>query len=357
MLFAKTHLPAVMSRIKIMAGMNIAERRKPQDGRFSVGDGRGGEFDLRVNMIPLVHGESVVMRVLDKQMTMGSLDDLGMEPDTLAHFRRMIHMPHGIILVTGPTGSGKTTTLYATLMEISSPDKKIMTVEDPVEYQLEGINQVQVMPKIGLDFADCLRAIVRQDPDIILVGEIRDRETAEIAIQAALTGHLVLTTLHTNDAPGALIRLQNMGIEPFLLGSSVLGVVAQRLVRKVCPLCKTKAAATPASMERFGLQPVNGRPPELVTAPGCQRCNLKGMKGRTAVYEFMPMSETLKDLTLRSRPSSQLRSQAVAEGMVTMRRAAVIKALAGITTLEETARVLFADEDAEDAATPLLMAS
>ena len=357
MLFARAHLPAVISRIKIMAGMNIAERRKPQDGRFSVGDERGGEFDLRVNMIPLVHGESVVMRVLDKQMTMGTLDDLGMEPDMLAQFRKMIHMPHGIILVTGPTGSGKTTTLYASLMEISSPDKKIMTVEDPVEYQIAGINQVQVMPKIGLDFADCLRAIVRQDPDVILVGEIRDRETAEIAIQAALTGHLVLTTLHTNDAPGALIRLQNMGIEPFLLGSSILGVVAQRLLRKVCPLCKTKAVATPTTVAKFGLPTVDGRPPQLVTAPGCQRCNLKGMKGRTAVYEFMPMSESLKDMTLRSRPSSQIRAQAIAEGMVTMRKAAITKALAGVTTLEETARVLFMDGDPEEKqAAPLLMA-
>jgi type IV pilus assembly protein PilB len=357
MVFARSHLAAVISRIKIMSGMNIAERRKPQDGRFSVADSRGGEFDLRVNMIPLVHGESVVMRVLDKQMTMGTLDALGMDQDLLVEFRKLIHQPHGIILVTGPTGSGKTTTLYSSLVEISSPDKKIMTVEDPVEYQLAGINQVQVMPKIGLNFADCLRAIVRQDPDIILVGEIRDRETAEIAIQAALTGHLVLSTLHTNDAPGALIRLQNMGIEPFLLGSSVLGIMAQRLLRAICPHCKTQSTASPATIAKFHLPKVNGRAPEIYSAEGCTRCNHKGMRGRTAVYEFMPMSEALKDMTLRSVPSSQLRAQAVSEGMVTMRKAALTKVLNGTTTLEEMARVLFMDEEVEEAEpAPLLMA-
>ncbi len=347
MTFARAHLPAVISRIKIMAHMNIAERRKPQDGRISVTDQRGSEFDLRVSVLPLVHGESVVMRVLDKRMTAGRLEDLGMDSEMLVHFRKTIHQPHGILLVTGPTGSGKTTTLYTSLMEITSPEKKIMTVEDPVEYQLAGINQVQVFPKIGLNFADCLRAIVRQDPDVILVGEIRDRETAEIAIQAALTGHLVLSTLHTNDAPGALVRLQNMGVEPFLLASSVLGIMAQRLLRTVCTHCKQTAPASPATIAKFNLPLVQGRPPNLTTGYGCPRCSMKGMKGRTAVYEFMPMTEAMKDLTLKAAPTSRLRTQAIEDGMVTMRRSAINKAVGGITTLEEIARVLFVEDEEE----------
>ena len=357
MTFSRTHLPAVISRIKIMASLDISERRKPQDGRISVGDGRGGEYDLRVNMLQLVHGESVVMRVLDKRMTGGKLDKLGMDQALLTRFKGAIHQPHGILLVTGPTGSGKTTTLYSGLMEILSPDKKIMTVEDPVEYQLEGVNQVQVMPKIGLNFADCLRAIVRQDPDVILVGEIRDKETAEIAIQAALTGHLVLSTLHTNDAPGALIRLQNMGIEPFLLGSSVLGIMAQRLLRTVCQHCKVTRPATDLEIEKFGLPMVNGAPPQLASGEGCARCGQKGMKGRIAVYEYMPMSDSLKDMLLKSVPSSRLRAQAIAEGMVTMKGDAIQKVVSGITTLEETARVLFMDEEAASAPVVLKIAA
>ena len=354
MTFARLHLPAVISRIKIMAQLNIAERRRPQDGRISIRDQRGGEFDLRVSLLPLVHGESVVIRVLDKRMTGTVLEDLGMDPNFLVEFRRMIHRPHGILLVTGPTGSGKTTTLYSSLSEISSPDKKIMTVEDPVEYQLAGVNQVQVQPSIGLNFADCLRSIVRQDPDVILVGEIRDRETAEIAIQAALTGHLVLSTLHTNDAPGAIVRLQNMGVEPFLLASSVLGVIAQRLVRTVCSQCRTKFVASQAAVAKFGLPMAAGKPPILASASGCSRCNNKGMKGRTAVYEFMPMSEKLKELTMQSVPSSRLRAQATAEGMTSMQEAAIAKALAGITTLEEVARVLFVEKAETELTVPHL---
>jgi type IV pilus assembly protein PilB len=353
MTFSRAYLSAVVSRIKVMAQLNISERRKPQDGRISVADQRGGEYDLRVNFIPLVHGESVVMRVLDKQMTSGSLDERGMEPELLATYRQMIHQPHGILLVTGPTGSGKTTTLYSTVMEILDPNKKILTVEDPVEYQLSGINQVQVNPKIGVGFADCLRAIVRQDPDVILVGEIRDRETAEIAIQAAITGHLVLSTLHTNDAPGALVRLQNMGIEPFLLASSVLGVLAQRLLRQVCPHCKETAPASEGAVAKFGLPLNKGRPPMIASGAGCSRCKQRGMSGRTAVYEFMPMTESLRDMTLKGVPAPRLRAQAISEGMVTMRRAAVNKVLAGTTTLEEVARVLFMDEE-EDGAAPAL---
>lgn len=353
MTFAQTHLPAVISRIKIMAQCDISERRKPQDGRISVNDSRGGSYDLRVNVLKLVHGESVVMRVLDKRMTSGRLDVLGMDGKLLTKVRAAIHQPHGILLVTGPTGSGKTTTLYSGLMEILSSEKKIMTVEDPVEYQLEGINQVQVMPKIGLNFAECLRSIVRQDPDVILIGEIRDRETAEIAIQAALTGHLVLSTLHTNDAPGALVRLQNMGIEPFLLGSSLLGIMAQRLLRMVCQHCKKSSPASDATIEKFGLHQSNGRPPMLTYGTGCPRCNQKGMKGRTAVYEFMPMTDNIKELMLHSVPSSQLRAQAIADGMKTMRADAIDKVVNGMTTLEEVARVLFMEEDSEHGATQL----
>jgi type IV pilus assembly protein PilB len=357
MTFARTHLPAVISRIKIMAQLNIAERRKPQDGRISVRDHHGGEYDLRVNLLPVVHGESVVMRVLDKRMTSGTLEDLGMEPELIAEFRSIIHQPHGLLLVTGPTGSGKTTTLYSSLMEISTSDKKIMTVEDPVEYQLAGINQAQVNPNIGLDFADCLRAIVRQDPDVILVGEIRDRETAEVAIQAALTGHLVLSTLHTNDAPGALIRLQNMGIEPFLLASSVIGIMAQRLLRTVCPFCRESSPASDSVIAKFGLAGADGRTPHLYKGTGCPRCSQKGMKGRTAVYEFMPMSEQIKELMMKSVPSSHLRAQAVAEGMVTMRSAAIRKVLDGVTSLEEAARVLNMEDTSEGKAPVLRMAA
>jgi type IV pilus assembly protein PilB len=344
MSFSRAYMSAVISRIKIMAQLNISERRKPQDGRISVKDQRGGEYDLRVSILPLVHGESVVMRVLDKKMTTGKLDEIGMDGGLLKAYRAMIHQPHGILLVTGPTGSGKTTTLYSSVMELVDPNKKIVTVEDPVEYQVAGINQVQVMPKIGLDFAECLRSIVRQDPDIILVGEIRDRETAEIAIQAAITGHLVLSTLHTNDAPGALVRLQNMGIEPFLLASSVLGVVAQRLLRTLCPHCKQAAATSRATMAKFGLGKAGGKAPQISMAPGCARCKQRGMIGRTAVYELMPMSESLRELTLSGAPAPQLRSQAISEGMVTMRQAAMNKVRSGITTLEEVARVLFHEE-------------
>lgn len=345
MTFPRSHLSATISRLKVMSNLNIAERRRPQDGRISIRDDKGMDFDLRVSILPLVHGESVVMRVLDKSMTSRKLSDLGMNPELSTVYNHLIRQPHGIILVTGPTGSGKTTTLYATLMAINDVDKKIMTVEDPVEYQLSGINQVQVLTKIGLTFAEALRSIVRQDPDVILVGEIRDRETAEIAIQAALTGHLVLSTLHTNDAPSALIRLQNMGIEPFLLSSSLLGVLAQRLLRNICPHCKEVSSASPAMIEKFSLPMIDGRAPMLAQGQGCMRCNNKGMRGRAAVYEFMPMSEKLRELTLKGAAANVLKQQAIAEGMLTMRNAGLMKVTAGQTTLEEVARVLFTEDD------------
>ena len=343
--FPRSHLSAVISRIKVMAQLNIAERRKPQDGRIRVADDRGGEYDLRVSIMPLIHGETVVMRVLDKRMAGLKLETLGMDGLLLRSYDQQIRQPHGILLVTGPTGSGKTTTLYASLTTISSPDIKIVTVEDPVEYQLAGINQMQVISKIGLTFAECLRSIVRQDPDVILVGEIRDKETAEIAIQAALTGHLVLSTLHTNDAPGALIRLQNMGIEPFLLSSSILGVLAQRLLRMVCANCKEFEPATPQEIRKFQLPLVDGKPPMLPVGRGCQRCGFKGMKGRMAVYEFMPMSDGLRDLALKGVPSSQVRVKAIEEGMVSMKQDALRRVLEGKTTIGEVTRVLYTGED------------
>ena len=345
MTFPRSHLSAVISRIKVMAQLNIAERRKPQDGRVRVKDDRGGEYDLRVSIMPLIHGETVVMRVLDKRMAGLKLETLGMDPHLLSSYNAQIRQPHGILLVTGPTGSGKTTTLYASLTSISTPDIKIVTVEDPVEYQLAGINQMQVQSKIGLSFAECLRSIVRQDPDVILVGEIRDKETAEIAIQAALTGHLVLSTLHTNDAPGALVRLQNMGIEPFLLSSSILGVLAQRLLRTVCTNCKTLVPATQEIINKFQLPLNNGQPPMLAHGTGCTRCNQKGMKGRMAVYEFMLMSDAIRALALDGAPSSLVRVKAIEEGMVTMKQDAIVKVLEGKTTLNEVTRVLFTGED------------
>lgn len=346
MTFPRLHLHAVISRIKIMATLNIAERRRPQDGRATFNTEEHGNFDLRVSIMPLVHGESVVMRILDKKVDKLNLKTLGMEGDDFKQYHSLIRQPHGIILVTGPTGSGKTTTLYASLMEIASPEIKIMTVEDPVEYEIGGINQLQVVPKIGLGFSEALRGIVRQDPDVILVGEIRDKETAEIAIQAALTGHLVLSTLHTNDAPGAIVRLQNMGVEPFLISSALLGVMAQRLLRTVCPHCKELKTATRSTISAWNLPYINGKAPQIATGKGCSRCNNRGMKGRTAVYEFMEMSEPLRELTLARSATSRIRAQAIKEGMLPMRDFALKKVSTGHTTLQEVSRVLFEENTA-----------
>ena len=340
----KTHLKAVVSRIKIVGNMNIAERRRPQDGRFSIRSETGSDYDLRVSIMPVVHGEKVVMRVLAKSSSFGNKDRLGFFPEQKLVFESFIRRPYGIILVTGPTGSGKSTTLFAALNSINDAEKNINTVEDPVEYDLPGANQMQMNAKIGVTFAAGLRTLLRQDPDVIMVGEIRDKETAEIAIQAALTGHLVLSTLHTNDAPGALTRLQNMGVEPFLVSSAVLGVIGQRLLRTVCPFCKTRKQATQAMVDSMGIPLVNGQLPMLTHGVGCQKCNNRGMKGRTAVYEVMPISDVVRDMVLRECAGSQLHAQAVAEGMMTMRQAALRKVTDGITTPEEVARVLFSSE-------------
>ncbi|HXG24984.1 MAG TPA: ATPase, T2SS/T4P/T4SS family [Chthonomonadales bacterium] len=338
------HQAAVISRIKIMARLNIAERRRPQDGRFSVKDTAGKEYDLRVSIMPTIYGEKVVMRILEKSSSFAVLEKLGFWSEQRKLFESFIHRPHGIVLVTGPTGSGKSTTLYAALHRINDSTLNINTIEDPVEYHLKGVNQVQVNPKIGVTFASGLRTLVRQDPDVIMVGEIRDLETAEIAIQAALTGHLVLSTLHTNDAPGALVRLQHMGVEPFLISSAVIGVVGQRLVRTVCPHCKETRPASSATVAAFGLPHLANQTPVFAEGRGCGRCNGLGMKGRTGVFEVMQMSDALREMVLQRASGATLRGQAIAQGMMTMRDAAILKVLEGITTPEEVARVIYAEE-------------
>jgi general secretion pathway protein E len=327
---------AVTSRIKIMAEMNIAERRLPQDGRIRV-TLRGRRVDIRVSTIPTVHGESIVMRLLDRTTVFHPLEQLGFASDTRRLFEALIQRPHGIILVTGPTGSGKTTTLYAALDKINSPDRKIITVEDPVEYQLKGVNQIPVKPKIGLSFATGLRHIVRQDPDVILVGEIRDLETAEIAIQAALTGHLVFSTLHTNDAPGAITRLQDMGVEPYLVSSVLEAVLAQRLVRRICTGCRVPDAPSPADVEALGITPRSDV--TLFRGKGCPECRGTGYRGRTGIYELFPITEDARSLILRRASSREIRRQAVEARMVTLRIDGWRKACEGVTTIEEVLRV------------------
>jgi general secretion pathway protein E len=328
---------AVTSRIKIMAEMNIAERRLPQDGRIRVMV-HGRRVDVRVSTVPTVYGESIVMRLLDRSTVFLPMERLGWEADTLARFDQLIRRPHGILLVTGPTGSGKTTTLYAALDKINSPDKKIITVEDPVEYQLKGINQIAVKPKIGLSFATGLRHIVRQDPDVVMVGEIRDLETAEIAIQASLTGHLVFSTLHTNDAPGAITRLQDMGAEPYLVSSVLEGVLAQRLVRRICSTCRVPYHAEPGDLLALGLSPDDWHEP-LFHGKGCSDCRGTGYRGRTGIYELFAVNEDVRSLILRKASTGEIRRYATEHGMVTLRGDGWIKARAGITTVDEVLRV------------------
>ncbi len=327
---------AVTSRIKLMAEMNIAERRLPQDGRIRV-TLHSRRVDIRVSTMPTVHGESIVMRLLDRSSVFLPLEKLGFAPDMQARFEALIKRPHGILLVTGPTGSGKTTTLYGALDKINSPDLKIITVEDPVEYQLTGVNQIPVKAKIGLTFATGLRHIVRQDPDVILIGEIRDLETAEIAIQAALTGHLVFSTLHTNDAPGAITRLQDMGVEPYLVASVLEGVLAQRLVRRICLACRVPDTPNPADVEALGIAGALGT--RLWRGRGCDECRGTGYRGRTAIYELFPITEDARSLILRRAPSRDIRRQAIEDGMITLRLDGWRKAGEGLTTIEEILRV------------------
>jgi len=331
--------PAVVSRIKVMATLNIAEKRLPQDGRIGIKLG-DHSVDLRISTVPTVNGERVVMRILDKSSVLLGLEELGYYPDDLVIIEHLIKQEHGIILVTGPTGSGKTTSLYSMLNKINSPDKNILTIEDPIEYQLKGIGQIPVNVKVGLTFASGLRSIVRQDPDVILVGEIRDLETAEIAIQAALTGHLVFSTLHTNDAASAVTRLIDMGIEPFLVTSSVNAIVAQRLARRICPACRQQYYPENESLLEIGLsQEMLGKDGFLWRGAGCKECLGTGYKGRTGIYEILNISDSIKTSILKTSDSNIIKKQAVGEGLHTLREDGARKVEDGITTIEEVLRV------------------
>src|SRR5579884_2624374 len=327
---------SLISRIKIMAGMNIAEKRLPQDGRIGLKMG-GREIDIRVSDVPTAHGERLVLRLLDKTSLLLNLEDIGLSPDGLATMDQLIQMAHGILLVTGPTGSGKTTTLYAALSKINSPDKNIITIEDPIEYQLKGIGQIQVNPKIQLTFANGLRSILRQDPDVIMVGEIRDTETAEIAIQASLTGHLVFSTLHTNDSAGAITRLLDMGIEPFLVSSSVVAIIAQRLVRQICPECRVSYRPTAEELGKLGLKQIGDR--LFYRGKGCAHCINTGYRGRSGIYEILVLDDEIRNLILSKVDSSRIKAKAVSKGMVTLREDGARRIMTGMTTTEEVLRV------------------
>lgn len=334
-----TSTAAVISRIKIMAKMNIAERRLPQDGRIKIQVHRK-DLDLRVSTIPTMYGESIVIRILDKESVVLDFEKLGFAKKDLAQFLEILDLPHGIILITGPTGSGKTTTLYAAHNRLNTTERKIITVEDPVEYQLEGINQVQAMPKIGLDFAAALRSIVRQDPDVIMIGEMRDVETARIAVQSALTGHLVLSTLHTNDAVGGIARLMDMGLEDYLLTSTVNGIMAQRLVRRLCEHCRESYLAPPELIEELELRKYVPDGPVVLYEPiGCNECESIGYKGRLIIMEFMVMTETLRKLVMSHADADVLLQAAIDEKMTPMYEDGFHKALQGLTTIQEVMRV------------------
>ncbi len=329
---------AVISRIKIMSDLDIAERRLPQDGRIQVNVG-GRKINIRVSILPAVTGESAVLRILDPSSILLELDSLGFSPDILPNFLSIIKKPNGIILVTGPTGSGKSTTLYTTLNLLNSTEKKIMTIEDPVEYRLKGISQVQAKPKIGLTFAAGLRSFLRQDPDIMLVGEIRDKETAEIAVQAALTGHIVLSTLHTNDAPSSVLRLIDMGIEPFLISSSVVGIIAQRLVRTICPKCKKGIKITSDMKKILDEYEISSNEITLYKGEGCPYCKDTGYKGRIAIFELMVITENIRDLISKNVTTGKLREAAIKEGMCQLREDGIKKVCEGLTTIDEVLRV------------------
>jgi len=330
---------ALLSRIKVMSKMNIAEKRLPQDGRFDVKIG-DQSVDIRVSTIPITYGERIVLRLLNKSSTLLRLPDLGLKDEKLKLIESLIHLSHGIILVTGPTGSGKTTTLYAILSKINSPDINIITIEDPVEYQLKGIGQIQVNSKIDLTFSRGLRSIVRQDPDVILIGEMRDQETADIGVQSALTGHLVFSTLHTNDSASAITRLVDIGVEPFLISSSVIAVIAQRLVRVLCSECKEPYHPDPETLQQLGNihNPADG-PVTFYRAKGCPRCFGSGYKGRIGIYEIMVLNESLQSMILKSHDSHQIKREAVSQGMTTLYDDGIQKVLEGTTTIEEVLRV------------------
>lgn len=334
--------PAVVSRVKVMADMDIAERRHPQDGHISI-EKDGKQLDIRVSTIMTINGEKVVMRILDKEALKIELEEIGLSDKDEETVKELISRPHGMILVTGPTGSGKTTTLYSILRRFDSKAMNIITIEDPVEYRLEGINQIQVNPHIGLGFATILRTILRQDPDVIMVGEIRDSETADIAIQAALTGHQVLSTVHTNDAPSAVVRLTDMGIQPFLIAASVVGVISQRLVRVICSECKEQYTPSPDELTSLGLPSRKAADIKLYRGRGCKFCFHTGYKGRTGIFEVMVVGDEIRRLIVEKAPTDEIRKAAVKSGMTTLRQDAVLKVLNGITTVEEINRVIYTE--------------
>jgi len=332
---------AITSRMKIMAKLDIAEKRLPQDGRIMIkykAEGKKKELDFRVSTVPTLYGEKIVLRLLDKENLRLDMTKLGFEPESLKKFERNILKPYGMVLVTGPTGSGKTNTLYSSVARLNQVDTNIMTAEDPVEFQLAGINQVQMKDQIGLNFAAALRAFLRQDPNIILVGEIRDFETAEIGVKAALTGHLVLSTLHTNDAPSTISRLMNMGIEPFLVATSVNLICAQRLVRRVCTNCKEELEIPEQALIDAGYTPEEAKTTKIYHGKGCSVCSKRGYKGRTGLYEVMEINDELRELILVGASALELKKKAIEQGMITLRRSGLIKAALGQTTLEEVLR-------------------
>jgi len=330
---------AIISRIKIMAKLNIAERRLPQDGRIQFRI-QGKELDLRVSSVPTLWGESVVMRILDREQVVLDFATLGFAADLLQQFIKVLKQPHGIILVTGPTGSGKSTTLYTALSHLNSPIRKIITAEDPVEYQLEGVNQIQVKPQIGLTFAQALRSIVRQDPDVIMVGEMRDLETAQIAVQSALTGHLVLSTLHTNDAPSSINRLIDMGVEDYMIATTVIGIMAQRLVRRLCDHCKTPAKLSDEVLKEMQITEITGKHEvTLYQATGCPQCGYQGYRGRLAITEFVAIEDTVREKILARATAQEIANVAKAAGMRSLYEDGLLKAIAGLTSLEEVLRV------------------
>jgi type IV pilus assembly protein PilB len=337
-------LAPMLSRLKIMASIDIAEKRRPQDGRIKM-HFNGKHYDLRLSLLPTTHGQSAVMRILDRGNIQVSIKDLGFAEDDFGRFQNIIKRPNGIFLVTGPTGSGKTTTLYAVLNELNRPDRKIITAEDPVEYYLPGVNQVEVKHQIGLDFARIIRAMLRQAPNIILVGEIRDHETAEIAIQASLTGHLVFSTLHTNDAPSAITRLVDIGVQPFLVASSVIAIMAQRLVRVVCPKCKAPDEPSAAEIKASGLTPEQLKTATFMRGRGCNHCNHTGYRGRIGIFEMLRLTGTIREMTFKREPTQTIRRQSRLHGMRTLLEDGLNKALRGQTTLEEVLSTCHHDMD------------
>jgi general secretion pathway protein E/type IV pilus assembly protein PilB len=329
---------SLISRVKIMAGMNIAEKRLPQDGRIKF-NADNKELDLRVSTIPAIHGEGVVVRILDRSRLVLDLEKLGFSPEEKKNYEELITLPNGIILVTGSTGCGKTTTLYTSLSQINKPTKKLLTLEDPVEYQLTGINQVQVKPEIGLTFASGLRSMLRQAPDVIMVGEIRDYETAAIAVQASLTGHLIFSTLHTNDAIGAIVRLVDMGVKPYLVASTLQGILAQRLIRTLCPRCKKPYRPDEKELKAFGKSLSQAKGVTFYQAKGCEECHSTGYKGRIGIFEFLLLDDEFRNLVCEAPQSTELKKMAGRKGMRSLREDGWIKAAEGKTTLSEILRV------------------